>query len=81
MNIKLFDIVALRQPLRLASAWPSGQQLNLPAGRTGTVVHIYPNGDLTVEFSDERGVALAIEDLDAASVELMVSASTPAHAP
>lgn len=73
-EIKTHDVVALLEDVRTKD-FESGRPLLLRRGQIGTVVMIYQDGALEVEFADRDGRAFAI--LPLRPDQLMLLHNTP----
>ena len=71
------DLVALLEDVPVKH-FQTGEALLLRQGQMGTVVMVYPDGALEVEFADREGRAYALASL--ARNKLMLLRDTPDHA-
>lgn len=69
-QIKMHDVVALTQDVR-TKHFETSQDLLLRRGQIGTVVMLYPDGSLEVEFADREGRAFALLALRADQLMLL----------
>lgn len=68
MAYKLFDVV------NAAAVLP---EFGIHAGMTGTVVDVYPNGEVEVEFCNKNGETIAMVPLRPSQIALADSAKPP----
>lgn len=61
MAIKLFDVVTAAEAL---------PESGIRAGMTGTVVDVYPDGNVEVEFCNQDGETLAMVPLRPSQIKL-----------
>ena len=76
-GLREHDIVALLEDVPVKH-FQTGEPLLLRQGQMGTVVMVYPDGALEVEFADREGRAYALASL--ARNKLMLLRDTPDHA-